>query len=72
MFKWLIILIFSCNAHSIEINRKVLVLWDSSEVPSPEYTYSLTHSKLEVILNHYGLMNSLTYILIGNNLNERH
>tara|TARA_R110000868_G_scaffold154736_1_gene380909 strand:- start:25554 stop:27641 length:2088 start_codon:yes stop_codon:yes gene_type:complete len=37
-------------------NRTVAVLWDSEESDARSYTYSLVHRKLEVLLNHYGLM----------------
>tara|TARA_Y100000385_G_C12977203_1_gene586716 strand:- start:139 stop:459 length:321 start_codon:yes stop_codon:yes gene_type:complete len=56
MFKWLIILIYLLNATAQEINRKVLVLWDSAEHEIADFEQSITHSKLEVIINHFGLI----------------
>ena len=56
MFKWLIILIFPFNASAQEVNRKVLVLWDSAEHEIADFEQSITHSKLEVIINHFGLI----------------
>lgn len=57
MIKWLIILIFLNNAYAKTINRNVLILWDSAVgETSANYDFSLSHVKLEVILNHYGLI----------------
>tara|TARA_R110000868_G_scaffold136049_5_gene348808 strand:- start:3790 stop:5841 length:2052 start_codon:yes stop_codon:yes gene_type:complete len=47
----------SLFSHSLfASNRTVAVLWDSGESDARFYTYSLVHRKLEVLLNHYGLM----------------
>ena len=45
------------------IQREVLVLWDSTETPSKDYIQSLTHQKLEVLLNHHGV--KAKYLDIG-------
>ena len=50
-------------ASSKEINRSVLALWDSTELPNTvhkSYTFSKLHMRAEVILNHLGL--KLDYI----------
>lgn len=70
MLKWLIIIIFSYNAHANDINRNVLILWDSAEQESSNFVFSLSHSKLEVILNHYGLI--AEYIDINKKIPEQY
>jgi hypothetical protein len=51
----LITIIISLCAHGQTTNKKVLILWDSSESNSKDYTTSLAHQKYEVILNHFGI-----------------
>lgn len=70
MFKWLIILIFSYNAAAQTINRNVLVLWDSAEHETQDIEQSVTHTKLEVILNHYGLI--AHYLDVNNKIPKKY
>jgi len=51
----LLSILISCCAQAEITNKKVLILWDSSESNSLDYTTSLAHQKLEVVLNHYGI-----------------
>lgn len=50
-----ILFIISCSVHAKNTNKNVLVLWDSKNTNKEDYISSITHKKLEVVLNHYGI-----------------